>query len=95
MAKQWKATGPKQEQLERMFDEGSIEEWETPASVQPRYPIFKAFSERVFANNFRITKLKFGYNNSGNTIDFVGYVSKILKRKIYLREKCEKYCTRN
>ncbi|KAJ6639794.1 hypothetical protein Bhyg_12541, partial [Pseudolycoriella hygida] len=57
MVKQWKKDGPEQELLERMFDEGSIEDWETSDVVQSKVPQFKLFSERVFAKHFRETKL--------------------------------------
>lgn len=83
MTKQWKSNGPEQELLERMFDDGCIEEWETPAQVQSRDPIFKPFSERVFANHFRSTKLKMVYGTAtGNSFDFLDYVKRILRLKI-------------
>ncbi|KAJ6639387.1 DNA-binding protein Ets97D, partial [Pseudolycoriella hygida] len=56
----WKKDGPEQELLERMFDEGSIEDWETSDVVQSKVPQFKLFSERVFAKHFRETKRKLG-----------------------------------
>ncbi|KAJ6649125.1 hypothetical protein Bhyg_04358, partial [Pseudolycoriella hygida] len=62
MTKQWRWNGPEQEVLEKMFDEDSIEDWETPATVQSRSPLFKPFSEKVFARHFRNTKLKKGFS---------------------------------
>lgn len=75
MPKQWKSNGPEQELLERMFEDGSIEDWETPAHVQGTNPLFKPFTERVFANHFRDTKLKMGYGATDNSFDFFGYVN--------------------
>ncbi len=85
MTKQWKSTGPEQELLERMFDEGSIEDWETPAGVQARDPLFKPFSERVFNNHFRTTKAKLGYggNATGNSFNFFDYVNGILQPMVF------------
>lgn len=82
MTKQWKSTGPEQDLLERMFNEGSIEDWETPVIVQAKDPIFKPFSERVFTNHFRTTKSKMGYSNS-NSFDFLDYVNGILQPIIF------------
>ncbi|KAJ6647812.1 hypothetical protein Bhyg_03035 [Pseudolycoriella hygida] len=62
IVKQWKSDGPEQQLLEKMFDDGSIQDWETPSSVQASHPMFKPFSERVFANHFRATKSKMGYD---------------------------------
>lgn len=64
MTKQWKSNGPEQELLQKMFDDGAIEEWETAAIVQGRQAIFKTFSERVFASHFRSTKLALGYGGN-------------------------------
>lgn len=70
MVKQWKTDGPEQDLLERMFEEGSIEDWETAVSVQARDPTFKVFSERVFSNHFRQTKTKMGYDVKNNSNSF-------------------------
>ena len=85
MPKQWKSNGPEQELLEKMFEDDSIEDWETPATVQARYPIFKPFSERVFANHFRNTKLKrrYGDNVTGKSFNFLDYVTRILQPIIH------------
>lgn len=85
MTKQWKSNGPEQALLDKMFEDGTIEDWETPAVVQARDPIFKQFSERVFTNHFRGAKLAAGSsgNAMGNSFDFLGYVTIILQPQIH------------
>ncbi|KAJ6648090.1 hypothetical protein Bhyg_03315 [Pseudolycoriella hygida] len=63
MVKQWKENPPGEEQLvlESMFQSGAIEEHESAASVQSRVPMFKIFSERVFASHYNKLKAKHGF----------------------------------
>lgn len=61
--------GPEQIELEDKFNQGLIEDWETPESIRDKSETFKTFSERVFATHFRKTKARLG--GYGNSYDFV------------------------
>lgn len=68
MSTQWKENPPGEAQLllNEMFDDGAIENHETAASVQARAPLFKKFSDRVFAVHFNKTRAKLGYGGNLN-----------------------------
>lgn len=58
----WKASpkGPQQLELERLFENGLIGEFDSPEYIRTKYPIFNEFSTRVFTAHFNKTKAKYG-----------------------------------
>lgn len=92
MSKQWKESppGPEQLALESMFENDSIEEYDTPGTVQRRTPMFQPFSERVFSTHFRKTKAKLG--GYGNCIITIPRTKKFFLFFIFQRELVSHLC---
>lgn len=52
--KQRKKNGPKQRELEKLFQHNIIDGSDTPKHIRAKYPIFSQFSNTVFAKLKRI-----------------------------------------
>lgn len=63
--KQWRDNGPKQKQLERMFQSKSIDPSAAPNKVRLSQPLFMEFPAKTFGAHFRKTKAKYGLYGIG------------------------------
>lgn len=66
----WRAkpAGPEQLELDRLFSEKQIDQFDSPDSVYQSHEMFQKFSFTVFASHFRKTKAKFGLGDDEITI---------------------------
>lgn len=66
VTKMWKVSppGPEQKELNRLFEEKTIDPWDTPNKIRLRFPMFQAFQTKTFALHFRKTKAKYGLNGN-------------------------------
>lgn len=56
MSKVWKADGPEQKYLEKLFRDKTVKPDMKPSAVQKAYPIFHGFSAMVFRKHWGATK---------------------------------------
>lgn len=74
--KVWTTGGEEQKELNRLFDNKTVNESSSACQVQRSNPMFMDFNERVFAAHFRKTKSKYGlYSKSYNLNEFL-WISK-------------------